>query len=74
MRRAFPEADSADLSWILNAYTLVFAASLVSAGCFADLRGRKSTFLLGLAMFLGGSLGCGLARHVATLNAARRLT
>jgi EmrB/QacA subfamily drug resistance transporter len=71
LRLAFPEAGSADLSWVLNAYTLVFAALLVPAGRFADLRGRKRTFLLGLAMFLAGSLGCGLAGHVATLIAMR---
>src|SRR5262249_33430325 len=32
LRRAFPEAGSAGLSWVLNAYTLVFAALLVPAG------------------------------------------
>jgi EmrB/QacA subfamily drug resistance transporter len=70
-RLAFPGTSSASLSWVLNAYTLVFAALLVPAGRLADLRGRKRTFLLGLAMFLGGSLGCGLAGHVATLIALR---
>lgn len=71
LQRAFSKAGSANLSWILNAYTLVFAALLVPAGRFADLRGRKRTFLIGLAMFLVGSLGCGLAKHVATLVAMR---
>ncbi len=71
LRLAFPEASSADLSWVLNAYTLVFAAILVPAGRFADLRGRKRMFLLGLIMFLGGSLGCGLAGHVVTLIVMR---
>jgi EmrB/QacA subfamily drug resistance transporter len=71
LRQAFPEAGSADLSWILNAYTLVFAALLVPAGRFADLRGRKRTFLLGLALFLGSSLGCGLAGNVTMLIVMR---
>jgi EmrB/QacA subfamily drug resistance transporter len=71
LRRAFPEASSENLSWVLNAYTLLFAALLVPAGRFADLRGRKRTFLVGLAMFLCGSLGCGLAGNVATLIAMR---
>ncbi len=71
LRRAFPDAGSVSLSWILNAYTLLFAALLVPAGRFADLRGRKTTFLLGLAVFLAGSLGCGLAGNVATLIATR---
>lgn len=71
LQLAFPEADSADLSWVLNAYTLVFAALLVPAGRLADLRGRKRIFLFGLILFLVGSLGCGLSRHVATLIAMR---
>ncbi|RQR87972.1 MFS transporter [Burkholderia sp. Bp9012] len=71
LRRAFPDADSAGLSWVLNAYTLVFAALLVPAGRLADLRGRKRTFLFGLAMFLGGSFGCGVATHVEMLWAMR---
>ncbi|SAL35374.1 major facilitator transporter [Caballeronia peredens] len=70
-RQAFPNAGPADLSWILNAYTLVFAALLVPAGRFADLRGRKRAFLFGLLLFLGGSFGCGIARYVALLTAMR---
>lgn len=64
LRRAFPGADSGGLSWVLNAYTLVFAALLVPAGRLADLCGRKRMFLLGLAMFVGGSFGCGIASRI----------
>ncbi|UEP51704.1 MFS transporter [Burkholderia ambifaria] len=71
LRLAFPDAHPASLSWVLNAYTLVFAALLVPAGRLADLRGRKRTFLLGLAMFLAGSLGCGIATRVEMLWAMR---
>ncbi|MEX3960429.1 MFS transporter [Trinickia sp. EG282A] len=71
LRRVFAEAGSVDISWVLNAYTLVFAALLVPAGRLADLRGRKRTFLLGLAVFLGGSFGCGIAGHVEILCAMR---
>ena len=71
LQRAFPEASSADLSWVMNAYTLVFGALLVPAGRLADQRGRKRMFLLGLIIFLVGSFGCGLATHVATLIAMR---
>ncbi|HSW80284.1 MAG TPA: MFS transporter [Candidatus Saccharimonadales bacterium] len=71
LRWAFPEASSADLSWVMNAYTLVFAALLVPAGRLADQYGCKHMFLLGLIMFLIGSFGCGLAMHVATLIAMR---
>jgi EmrB/QacA subfamily drug resistance transporter len=51
----------ADLSWILNAYAIVFAALLVPAGRMADRYGVKHVFLLGLALFSAGSLGCALS-------------
>jgi MFS family permease len=41
LRRAFPGADSGGLSWVLNAYTLVFAALLVPAGRLADCAGAS---------------------------------
>ncbi|KVE63580.1 MFS transporter [Burkholderia vietnamiensis] len=71
LRRAFPGVDSGGLSWVLNAYTLVFAALLVPAGRLADLCGRKRMFLLGLAMFVGGSFGCGIASRIEMLWAMR---
>jgi EmrB/QacA subfamily drug resistance transporter len=73
LRRAFSDATAADLSWVLNAYTVVYAALLVPAGRIADLRGRKRMFLLGLGVFLLASLCCGLAGDVATLIAMRAL-
>ena len=48
------------LSWVLNAYTIVFAALLAPAGRIADRIGRRKVFLAGLATFLVGSLGCAL--------------
>jgi hypothetical protein len=73
LRRAFADATAADLSWVLNAYTVVYAALLVPAGRVADLRGRKRMFLVGLGVFLLASLLCGLAGDVATLIAMRAL-
>ena len=73
LRRAFSDATPADLSWVLNAYTVVYAALLVPAGRIADLRGRKRMFLTGLAVFLVASLCCGLAGSVAMLIAMRAL-
>ncbi len=73
LRVALSEASLAQLSWVLNAYTLLFAALLVPAGRFADLRGRKRIFLLGLSLFLGASLACGLAANVTTLIVMRAL-
>src|SRR5258708_3407547 len=51
----------ADLSWILTAYGIVFAALLVPAGRLADRYGVKQAFLFGLAVFTAGSLGCALS-------------
>lgn len=51
IRRSFPAASSADLSWVLNAYTIVYAALLVPAGRLADMLGHKRIFLLGAFLF-----------------------
>jgi EmrB/QacA subfamily drug resistance transporter len=69
----FGEADIAALSWVLNAYAIVFAALLVPAGRLADRMGRKRSFLGGLAIFLVGSLFCGIAPSAETLIGARVL-
>src|SRR5260370_6377475 len=54
----------ADLSWILTAYAIVFAALLVPAGRLADRYRVKRAFLFGLAVFTLGRLGCALARSL----------
>ncbi len=59
------------LSWVLNGYTIVFAAVLVPAGRWADRVGRRRIFVAGLIGFSVGSLLCGLAPGVAVLIAAR---
>jgi len=59
------------LSWVLNAYTIVFAAVLVPAGRWADRVGRLRVFISGLAGFIVGSALCGLAPSVPALIAAR---
>ena len=64
-------AELGSLSWILNAYTIVFAAVLVPAGRWADRVGRRRALVAGLAVFTGGSLLCGLAPGVLWLVAAR---
>jgi EmrB/QacA subfamily drug resistance transporter len=71
LRRAFPSATAADLSWVLNAYTVVYAALLVPAGRLADLRGRKQIFVTGIALFIVASFACGLAPSADVLVAAR---
>jgi EmrB/QacA subfamily drug resistance transporter len=69
--RQYPGTSLSALSWVLNAYTIVFAAVLVPAGRWADRVGRRRVFLVGLAGFVAGSLLCGVAPGVAALIAAR---
>ncbi|GAP38347.1 MFS transporter [Piscinibacter sakaiensis] len=69
--RAFPGATAAELSWVLNAYTVVYATMLIPAGGLADTHGRKRVFLAGVALFLAASAACGLAGSVGALVAAR---
>src|SRR3954470_3087668 len=62
---------TADLQWVLSAYTLAFAGFLVLAGRLADLHGRRRVFMAGLALFSTASLACGLSTSAAMLIAAR---
>src|SRR6202023_323812 len=54
-------ANLSDLQWVVDAYTLPFAALLLTAGTLGDRFGRKRIFLGGLVLFLLGSLLCGFA-------------
>jgi EmrB/QacA subfamily drug resistance transporter len=73
LRAGFPEATAADMSWVLNAYTVVYAAMLIPAGGLADTHGRKRVFLFGVTVFIAASAACGLAGSVGWLIAARVL-
>ena len=50
------------LSWVLNAYTLMFGGFLLLGGRLADQLGRRLLFMAGIALFSGASLVCGLAQ------------
>jgi EmrB/QacA subfamily drug resistance transporter len=71
IRRDFGGTSLASLSWVLNAYGIVFAALLVPAGRWADRSGRKRGFLGGLALFTLASAACAAAPSVAVLVLAR---
>jgi len=71
LRAAFPGVSAAALSWVLNAYTVVFAAMLIPSGGLADAHGRKRVFLGGVALFLVSSAACGLSPTEEWLIAAR---
>ncbi len=60
-----------DLTWVVNAYTLVFGGFLLLGGRMADLLGRRRMFMLGLVLFSAASFLGGLAQSEGWLIAAR---
>lgn len=63
----------ASIQWVVSSYTLVFAGFLLSGGTVGDRYGVQRTFRLGLALFTGASLLCGLAPRLEVLIFARAL-
>jgi len=59
------------LQWVVSAYTLVFAAFMLTAGSIGDRFGPRRVVCVGFVVFLTASAGCGLATGTATLIAAR---
>jgi EmrB/QacA subfamily drug resistance transporter len=64
-------ATTTQLQWIVDAYVIVFAGLLLSAGSLADRIGRKKAFLAGLVVFAGGSAWAAFSGSVGMLIAAR---
>ncbi|MFC9993726.1 MFS transporter [Nocardia sp. NPDC127526] len=69
----FRGAQISGLSWVLNAYAIVFAALLVPAGRLGDRSGNRTTFLIGLGVFVLGSALCALAWNTGALAGFRVL-
>src|SRR5580693_3039376 len=67
------EATVADLQWVIDAYTLGFAAFLLSAGVVVDRLSSKRVFVSGFVGFAAASLACGLAPNPGFLNATRAI-
>ncbi|MEU5283145.1 MFS transporter [Streptomyces sp. CA-278952] len=65
------DASTADVQWMINAYSLVQAGLLLTAGSSADRYGRKKLLMVGLALFGVGSLAAGLSQSSGQLIAAR---
>jgi DHA2 family methylenomycin A resistance protein-like MFS transporter len=61
------------LQWVVDAYTLSFAALMLSTGAFADRAGASRAYAIGIAVFTLASAACGLAPNLPTLIAARVL-
>lgn len=63
--------DIAALQWVVDSYTLVFAAFMLSSGSVSDRIGASRAFCLGLALFAAASAVCGLAPTLGWLITAR---
>ncbi|MGW6647490.1 MFS transporter [Streptomyces iakyrus] len=59
------------LQWVVDAYTLMFAALMLSAGALADRTGARRAYTWGIALFTLASLACALAPGIGVLVAAR---
>jgi len=60
-----------ELEWIVTGYALTFASVMLTGGKLADLLGRRLIFVVGLVIFTGASLACGLAESGEFLIGAR---
>jgi EmrB/QacA subfamily drug resistance transporter len=63
--------SEASLAWVVNAYLLTFGGFLLLGGRFGDLFGHRRLFLIGIAVFTGASLACGLSTSQGFLVGAR---
>jgi EmrB/QacA subfamily drug resistance transporter len=70
MRRSLHMSLS-ELEWVVAGYALTFAAFMLVGGKLADFIGRRLIFMIGLAVFTGASLACGLAPNGGFLIGAR---
>src|SRR6476660_6122780 len=66
-------ASLADLQWMVNAYTLTFAVLLITGAALGDRFGRKRVFLIGIAIFIGGSALAALSPSTNILILARAI-
>jgi DHA2 family methylenomycin A resistance protein-like MFS transporter len=59
------------LQWVVNAYTIAFAACILTAGSIADRIGARRLFVGGFVLFMAASAVCGLAPDLGVLIGAR---
>jgi len=72
IRRAFGSSVQS-LEWTVNAYTLAYAALLLTGAALGDRFGRRRTFLAGMTLFTVASAGAALAPSTGMLIAARAI-
>ena len=70
MRRS-SDMTLSELEWVVAGYALTFAAFMLTGGKLADYLGRRLIFMVGLAIFTGASLACGLAPNGGFLIGSR---
>src|SRR3954469_17939357 len=63
--------SSSSLAWVVNAYLIAFGGFLLLAGRLGDLVSRRGVFLVGLAVFTGASILCGVSQSQGMLIGAR---
>lgn len=61
----------AELQWVVSAYTIAFAAFILTAGALGDRIGAKRVFMAGFAIFTAASLACALSPNATVLIGAR---
>ena len=66
-------ASLSSLQWVVDAYSLILAAFLLTAGSLGDRLGRRRVFSIGFGIFTGASFLCGIAGDPTLLNLARGL-
>jgi len=71
IRASFRSSSVSDLSWVLNAYNIVFASFLIVCGRLTDLLGRRRMFALGTILFTLSSVACAAAGSLEMLVAFR---
>jgi EmrB/QacA subfamily drug resistance transporter len=70
MRRGL-HASLAQTGWVINAYIIVLAVLMITAGRLGDLRGKRNLFISGVAIFTLASAAAGCSQTAAELIAAR---
>src|ERR687897_2109751 len=67
------DASLSSLQWVVDAYSLMLAAVLLTAGSLGDRLGRRRVFSIGFGIFTFASFLCGIAPDATLLNLARGL-
>jgi EmrB/QacA subfamily drug resistance transporter len=64
-------ASLSEIGWVINAYVIVLAVLMITAGRLGDLHGKRTLFIAGIAVFTLASAACGLSQNAAEVIASR---